>query len=155
MSRWHVTITTSRSDLIRRSLYAAIVALIAALLVACNPAPAAASPTWHSARSTWYGPDFYGNKTACGQRYTGKLRGVAIPTAMRDPANRSFRGLKCGDRILLRRRGRISSVTVIDRCPGCYGHFDLSARTAQDLCSCVWPFTMNHRWTHVRPRKAR
>jgi len=33
-----------------------------------------------SPRVTWYGPGFYGNRTACGQRYTRHIVGVAHRT---------------------------------------------------------------------------
>jgi rare lipoprotein A (peptidoglycan hydrolase) len=80
-----------------------------------NPGP------WRvSQRVTWYGPGFYGNRTACGQRYTRTIRGVA------------HRSLPCGTMVQFRWRGKVATAPVIDRGP--YGHrdlkFDWSARVA-------------------------
>ena len=72
--------------------------------------------------STWYGPGFYGNRTACGQRLTTSTRGVA------------HRSLPCGTKVALRYRGRSVVVPVIDRGPYARGvTYDLSGATARDL----------------------
>jgi rare lipoprotein A (peptidoglycan hydrolase) len=130
-----------------RTLAATIVALIVGLLV--TPRDAAARPhAWQTTTATWYGPGLYGNRTACGQRYTQRIRGVAIGRT------RTGRYLAaCGDAFVIRHRGRAVRVTVIDRCPGCVGErhrFDLSARTARDLCACVKPRTLTVRWRKAR-----
>jgi hypothetical protein len=69
---------------------------------------------------TWYGPGFYGNRTACGVRYGRYLRGVA------------HRTLPCGTMVQLRWRGLTTRVPVVDRGPYS-GHryvFDLTAAVA-------------------------
>lgn len=92
-------------------------------------AEAEASQSWHRAGvATWYGPGFYGNTTACGQRYHINLPGVASNT------------LRCGTMVELRRAGRRVVVPVIDT--GGFTHtFDLSAWTARKLCGCRKPYT--------------
>jgi hypothetical protein len=69
---------------------------------------------------TWYGPGFYGNRTACGIRYGRWLRGVA------------HRTLPCGTMIKLRWRGLTTRVPVVDRGPYSGRHvvFDLTAAVA-------------------------
>lgn len=105
---------------------------------------------WRATTATWYGPGLYGNGTACGQRYTTRIRGVAIG---HDALGRWL--ANCGDVFVIRYKGRTVRVRVIDRCPGCrvtaYSNhrFDLSARTAQDLCRCWRPYTMRVRWRQV------
>lgn len=112
-------------------LFAAI-ALVA--LAASDEADA--RPTgWDSAKATWYGPGFYGNGTACGQRYTQRIRGVA------------YNGGRCGMKFTICKGGRCVKVVKIDT--GGFGHtFDLSARTAMDLCACRRPYTMRVRYRH-------
>jgi hypothetical protein len=55
--------------------------------------------------ASWYGPGFYGNRTACGQVYTPEIIGVA------------HRTLRCGTMLVLEYRGRTMTVPVIDRGP--------------------------------------
>jgi rare lipoprotein A len=73
--------------------------------------------------ATWFGPGFYGNKTACGQTMSPKLVGVAN------------RKLPCGTLVHISYHGRSVTVPVVDRGP--YGHlgavWDLTAGTAQAL----------------------
>ena len=76
---------------------------------------------------SWYGPGFYGNRTACGQEYTRTIMGVA------------HRSLPCGTRVTFRNpsNGRTSTVPVIDRGPYVDGRqWDLSGAlcTALDHC---------------------
>jgi hypothetical protein len=79
--------------------------------------------------ASWYGPGFYGNRTACGQTYTPEIIGVA------------HRTLPCGTLVVIEYRGRVMTVPVIDRGPYIVGRtLDLSAatRTAMgcpDLCT--------------------
>jgi len=54
---------------------------------------------------TWYGPGFYGNRTACGLRYTRTIIGVA------------HRTLPCGTLIEFRWHGMTAVAPVIDRGP--------------------------------------
>jgi rare lipoprotein A (peptidoglycan hydrolase) len=73
--------------------------------------------------ATWFGPGFYGSTTACGQRMSPKLVGVASRT------------LACGTLVQISYRGRQLTVPVVDRGP--YGHigatWDLTAGTARAL----------------------
>jgi hypothetical protein len=62
--------------------------------------------TWKYDREiSWYGPGFYGRRTACGQALTKSLQGVA------------HRSLPCGTRISFRHNGRVVTVPVVDRGP--------------------------------------
>lgn len=79
--------------------------------------------------ASWYGPRFYGNKTACGQTYTPEILGVA------------HRILKCGTLITITSpKGVVLTVPVIDRGPFIAGRaLDLSNATrlalqCSDLC---------------------
>jgi hypothetical protein len=77
---------------------------------------------YEPAKATWYGPGFYGNKTACGQTMSETLRGVA------------HRTLKCGTKVALLYKGRTVTVPVVDRGPFANGAlYDLTAATAQSL----------------------
>ena len=65
--------------------------------------------------ASWYGPGFYGNRTACGQTFTSRLLGVA------------HRSLPCGYLVTIRYNGRYKTVPVVDRGPYISGrHFDLT-----------------------------
>ena len=81
--------------------------------------------------ASWYGPGFYGNRTACGQVYTPEIAGVA------------HRTLPCGTMLSLTFGGRTVTVPVIDRGPFIAGRtLDLSNATraalgCTDLCP-VW-----------------
>lgn len=55
--------------------------------------------------STWYGPGFFGNKTACGQTLRPNTIGVAHKT------------LPCGSKVLIGYGGKFVTVPVIDRGP--------------------------------------
>lgn len=54
---------------------------------------------------SWYGPGFYGNRTACGLAYTKTILGVA------------HRSLPCGTSVTFRYHGKSVTVPVIDRGP--------------------------------------
>jgi hypothetical protein len=71
--------------------------------------------------ATWYGPGFWGHKTACGKRLQRGTLGVA------------HRTLPCGTKVSILYRGRTITVPVIDRGP--YGHadWDLTQETAERL----------------------
>lgn len=58
-----------------------------------------------SAAATWYGPGFYGNRTACGQILLPRTIGVA------------HRRLPCGTVVKFAHRGRLLVTRVIDRGP--------------------------------------
>ena len=77
---------------------------------------------YRTVTTTWYGPGFYGNRTACGQRLTTATLGVAHKT------------LPCGTKVALRANGRSIVVPVIDRGPYAHGvTYDLTAATAEHL----------------------
>jgi rare lipoprotein A len=90
-------------------------------------AAAAALPTsqitvFRSNVATWFGPGFYGHRTACGQRLTRRLLGVANRT------------LPCGTKLTLLYAGRTITVPVVDRGPFAHGaSYDLTSATAQAL----------------------
>jgi len=79
--------------------------------------------------ASWYGPGFYGNRTACGQKYTPEILGVAHLT------------LPCGTLLTLTYGARSITVAVIDRGPYVAGRtLDLSNATklalgCTDLCT--------------------
>lgn len=90
-------------------------------------------------KATWYGPGFYGNGTACGYHYTIRHRGVAVPSAGKY-------WLPCNTKLTICRRGKCVRVRITDT-GGFRDHrFDLSARTAMDLCRCWAPYTMSVKW---------
>lgn len=79
--------------------------------------------------ASWYGPGFYGNRTACGQTYTPEILGVA------------HRTLPCGTLVRITSPAGITvTVPVIDRGPYIAGRsLDLSNATraalaCSDLC---------------------
>jgi rare lipoprotein A len=73
------------------------------------------------ARATWYGPGFFGNRTACGQVLTETTVGVA------------HRTLPCGTNVALLYEGRALIVPVIDRGPYADADWDLTQATARAL----------------------
>ncbi len=71
-------------------------------------APNASTPSGTHAKAqvaTWFGPGFYGQKTACGQTMSPAIVGVASRT------------LPCGTLVLVNYRGHRLTVPVIDRGP--------------------------------------
>jgi hypothetical protein len=87
----------------------------------------AAGPTrpltvFRPAVATWYGPGLYGRRTACGQRMTKRLLGVA------------HKKLRCGTKVDLLHEGRTITVPVVDRGPFRKGtSWDLTYATAKRL----------------------
>ncbi len=83
------------------------------------PTPLTRKPTI----ATWFGPGFYGSTTACGQKMSPTLVGVASRT------------LPCGTLVQVAYRGHRLTVPVLDRGP--YGHigamWDLTAGAAHAL----------------------
>lgn len=72
--------------------------------------------------ASWYGPGFYGRRTACGQTFHAGLMGVAHKT------------LPCGTRLTFRKGDRIVRARVIDRGPFHPGReFDLSPAVKRAL----------------------
>jgi hypothetical protein len=79
-------------------------------------------PIFKDARATFYGPGFWGHHTACGERLTHVMLGVASRT------------LKCGTQVAVFYRGREITVPVIDRGPFANGaSWDLTMATAKAL----------------------
>lgn len=77
---------------------------------------------YRAAHASWYGPGFYGNRTACGQILTSGMLGVAHKT------------LPCGTKLRLRHGKRRVTVPVIDRGPFIPGReFDLTYATKERL----------------------
>jgi rare lipoprotein A (peptidoglycan hydrolase) len=103
---------------------------------------AAASPeltvtVYKSAMATWYGPGLHGRRTACGQRLSPELLGVA------------HRRLPCGTPVALYYQGRTMVVPVVDRGPFRRGMtWDLTEATARAL-----GFTTTDRIGAVRLRE--
>jgi rare lipoprotein A len=105
-------------------------------IAACATAPGASAladtggvasapaPVIHNvALATWFGPGYYGQKTACGQMLTPAVVGVANRT------------LPCGTLVKFSYKGRGVTAPVIDRGP--YGHngaqWDLTTEAAHAL----------------------
>ena len=90
---------------------------------ALRPIPGASSPQpwngWNAGSVSWYGPGFYGHRTACGYALTFGLIGVA------------HRSLSCGTLVTFRYAGRIVVAPVVDRGPYVRGRaWDLTAGLA-------------------------
>jgi rare lipoprotein A (peptidoglycan hydrolase) len=74
------------------------------------------------AGATWYGPGFFGRRTACGQTLTHATLGVAN------------KNLPCGTKVTFAYHGHYAIARVIDRGPYTAGYtFDLTSATAQAL----------------------
>lgn len=74
------------------------------------------------AAATWYGPGFYGNRTACGKTLRTTTIGVA------------HRTLPCGTKVTFAYHGRFLVAPVIDRGPYSGGYtFDLTGAAAEAL----------------------
>jgi rare lipoprotein A len=84
--------------------------------------PTSAVTVFRSTIATWFGPGFYGHRTACGEVLSHRLLGVA------------HRWLPCGTRVALLYRGRTITVPVVDRGPFAHdASYDLTSATAQAL----------------------
>ena len=81
-------------------------------------------PVYRSQKATWYGPGFYGNKTACGKRLRRSTIGVA------------HRSLPCGTKVEFYSAGKKVVAPVIDRGPFVRGvTWDLTYATMKRLGS--------------------
>jgi rare lipoprotein A (peptidoglycan hydrolase) len=91
-------------------------------------AGAIAKHPWHKDRDiSWYGPGFYGNRTACGLALTTTLLGVA------------HRTLPCGTKVTFKNpaNGRIVTLPVVDRGPYVSGRtWDLTGGACTKLNAC-------------------
>ena len=97
--------------------------------------------TWRLDRNvSWYGPGFYGKRTACGQAMTESLVGVA------------HRTLPCGSRITFKNpaNGRIVTAPVVDRGPYVSGRtWDLTGGLCLKLAHC---YTGSISWKYATGR---
>lgn len=85
---------------------------------------------------SFYGPGFYGRRTACGHAYTTQIMGVA------------HRSLPCGTRVSFKnpRNGAVITVPVIDRGPYVPGRtWDLSGAACRALGHC-WTGPIYWKW---------
>jgi rare lipoprotein A (peptidoglycan hydrolase) len=90
--------------------------------VAASATPELAVTVHRPAVATWYGPGFYGRRTACGRRMSRTLLGVA------------HKKLPCGTQVAVLYRGRRITVPVVDRGPFAHGaRWDLTVATAKAL----------------------
>ena len=87
-----------------------------------SASPELALTVFRPAVATWYGPGFYGNRTACGLEMTKDLVGVA------------HRRLPCGTNVAVRYGSRTLVLPVVDRGPfGGEARWDLTAAAARQL----------------------
>jgi rare lipoprotein A (peptidoglycan hydrolase) len=88
----------------------------------------AAPSGWrHDPDVSWYGPGFYGHRTACGKTLTTTLLGVAHKT------------LPCGTMVSFRNpaNGQVVTVPVVDRGPYVAGRqWDLTGATCKAIAHC-------------------
>lgn len=113
LARW-------RTDKIGRMTLRALVDGVSSAGSATDPTTAVT--VYRPALATWYGPGFYGHRTACGVKLTSNVVGVAHPT------------LPCGTLVDVWYRGRSLTVPVIDRGPFAHkASWDLTAATAKAL----------------------
>jgi rare lipoprotein A (peptidoglycan hydrolase) len=126
---------TMRTTFMQKTLLAVLAALLSAGafavgalantggVAAGGSAASAKAPVHRTGIATWFGPGFYGKRTACGQIMTPELVGVANRT------------LPCGTLVKVSYRGHLLTLPVIDRGP--YSHigadWDLTTGAAQTL----------------------
>lgn len=95
----------------------------------------ARNPWRRDGNISWYGPGFYGKRTACGLAMTTTLVGVA------------HRTLPCGTRITFRHAGRVVTMPVVDRGPYVAGRqWDLTGGACLKLDHC---FTGSIEWRYA------
>ena len=100
----------------------AVLAGAGAVQASAAQTPLIAVTGYRPAKATYFGPGLFGNRTACGQRLTRGLRGIA------------HRSLPCGSIVELVYKGRILRAPVVDRGPFARGiRYDLTQATARDL----------------------
>jgi hypothetical protein len=96
------------------------------------PPPVVPVPVVTTVIASYYGPGFYGNRTACGQTMTTTLQGVA------------HRTLPCGTLVHLKYGANEVTVPVVDRGPAILSReFDLTYATkvtlgCPDMCTLSW-----------------
>lgn len=90
--------------------------------VPAAPGASATTTVFRPALATWYGPRFFGRRTACGVLLDRLLLGVA------------HRTLPCGTPVTVFHAGRSTTVPVVDRGPFAGGaSFDLTQAAAEAL----------------------
>jgi rare lipoprotein A (peptidoglycan hydrolase) len=90
-----------------------------------DPGSLSKNPWRRDPEISWYGPGFYGRRTACGQALTKSLLGVA------------HRSLPCGTLVTFRHGGRTLTVPVVDRGPYVRDRiFDLTGGACVALRHC-------------------
>ena len=91
-----------------------------------NNPPTVSTNRWKTDYNiSWYGPGFYGNRTACGLELTKTLIGVAHKT------------LKCGTIVVFKWDGVIVRAPVVDRGPYVAGRqFDMTGGLCVKLNHC-------------------
>jgi rare lipoprotein A (peptidoglycan hydrolase) len=95
------------------------------------------NPWRYDSNVSWYGPDFYGKRTACGLAMTQSLVGVA------------HRTLPCGTLVTFRNpaNGRTLTLPVVDRGPYVYGRdWDLTGGACLALGHC---YTGSFQWKYA------
>jgi hypothetical protein len=93
-----------------------------AVQAASTQTPLVSITGYRPAKATWFGPGLFGRRTACGQRLTRRLRGIA------------HRTLPCGSVVELVYHGKVLRAPVVDRGPFTRGiRYDLTQATARDL----------------------
>jgi rare lipoprotein A (peptidoglycan hydrolase) len=132
-AQWIATATTTvrsdgrfvarwRTDSVGRFRVRAFVDAPAEGATASSASPEIAVTVYEPAVATWYGPGFYGNRTACGQTLTRSLLGVA------------HRSLPCGAKVAVFYNGASIVVPVVDRGPFRPGTtWDLTSASANAL----------------------
>jgi rare lipoprotein A len=100
----------------------AVLTAPAAVQAAAVQAPLTPITGYRPGMATFFGPGLYGRRTACGQRLTRRLRGIA------------HRSLPCGSLVEVVYRGKVLRAPVVDRGPFTRGiRYDLTAATAKEL----------------------
>jgi hypothetical protein len=111
-----------RTDQAGRIQLRAIVERGADDAIAAATAFTAQLTVFQAATASWYGPGFFGKKTACGIRLRRETVGVA------------HKGLPCGTQVPVYYRGKVLTVPVIDRGPFVEGRsWDLTQAAARRL----------------------
>ena len=91
-------------------------------VIELTPTQENAITDWHEAKASWYGPGFYGEKTADGTIYTDSIILVA------------HRTLPLGSKVAIKYKGRTIVAPVKDRGPYMKDReFDLSNKLAEEL----------------------
>jgi rare lipoprotein A len=97
-------------------------AVLSAAASAATASPAVTITVYRPSLATMYGPGFWGKRTACGEKLTRDMIGVANRT------------LKCGEKVGIYYDGRTLTVPVIDRGPYANGaDWDLTEATDKAL----------------------